>query len=43
MKVYTPSPGHFYKWEKEDAYNDNEKSDRDAYIDAIVETINRIK
>lgn len=43
MKVYTPKPGHFYKWEKEDPYDGNEKSDRDSYIDAIIETINRIK
>ncbi len=43
MKVYTPTPGHFYKWEKDDSYNGNEKSDRDNYIDAMIETINRIK
>lgn len=43
MKVYTPTPGHFYKWEKNDSYDGNEKSDRDNYIDAMIETINRIK
>lgn len=43
MKVYTPIPGHFYKWEKEELYDGNEKSDKDNYIEAIVETINRIK
>ena len=43
MKVYTPIPGHFYKWEKDESYDGNEKSDRDNYIDAIIETINRIK
>lgn len=43
MKVYTPTPGHFYKWEKDESYDGNEKSDRDNYIDAIIETINRIK
>lgn len=43
MKVFTPKPGHFYKWEKDNAYNGNEKSDRESYIDAIIETINRIK
>ncbi len=43
MKVYTQIPGHFYKWEKEDKYDGNELSDRDSYIEAIVETINRIK
>lgn len=43
MKVYTPIPGHFYKWEKDEPYDGNEKSDRDNYIDAIIETINRIK
>ena len=24
MKVYTPTPGHFYKWEKDDSYDGNE-------------------
>ena len=43
MKVFTPKPGRFYKWEKDDAYDGNEKSDRESYIDAIIETINRIK
>lgn len=43
MKVYTPTPGHFYKWEKDESYDGNEKSDRDNYIDAMIETINRIK
>ena len=43
MKVYTPTPGHFYKWEKDDSYDGNEQSDRDNYIDAMIETINRIK
>jgi len=43
MKVYTPIPGHFYKWEKDENYDGNEKSDRDNYIDTIVETINRLK
>lgn len=43
MKVYTPIPGHFYKWEKDEWYDGNEKSDRDNYIDAMIETINRIK
>ena len=43
MKVYTQNPGHFFKWEKEKAYDGNEKSDKDSYIDAIVETINRIR
>lgn len=43
MKVYTPIPGHFYKWEKEESYDGNEKSDRDNYIEEIVKTINRIK
>lgn len=43
MKVYTPTPGHFYKWEKVESYDGNEKSDRDNYIDALIETINRIK
>ena len=43
MKVYTPTPGHFYKWEKDDSYDGNVKSDRDNYIDAIIDTINRIK
>ena len=43
MKVYTPTPGHFYKWEKDERYEGNEKSDRDNYIDAMIETINRIK
>lgn len=43
MKVYTPIPGHFYKWEKDQWYNGNEKSDRDNYIDAMIETIKRIK
>ncbi len=43
MKVYTTNPGHFYRWEKEEAYDGNEKSDRDSYIDAIVEVLNRIK
>ncbi|MBR5674290.1 MAG: DUF262 domain-containing protein [Muribaculaceae bacterium] len=43
MKVYTPIPGHFYKWEKDENYNGNEKSDRDHYIDTILETINRLK
>ena len=43
MKVYTPTPGHFYKWEKDDSYDGNVKSDRDNYIDAMIETINRIK
>ena len=43
MKVYTPVPGHFYKWEKDESYDGNEKSDRDNYIDAMIETINRIK
>ncbi|MBP3466773.1 MAG: DUF262 domain-containing protein [Paludibacteraceae bacterium] len=43
MKVYTPIPGHFYKWEKDESYDGNEKPDRDNYIDAMIETINRIK
>ena len=43
MKVYTPTPGHFYKWEKDAPYDGNEKSDRNNYIDAIIKTINRIK
>ena len=43
MKAYTPIPGHFYKWEKVEAYDGNGKSDREYYIEAIVETINRIK
>jgi hypothetical protein len=43
MKAYTQIPGHFYKWEKEDVYDGNELSDRDSYIEEIVETINRIK
>lgn len=43
MKVYTQIPGHFYKWEKEERYDGNELSDRESYIEAIVETINRIK
>jgi uncharacterized protein with ParB-like and HNH nuclease domain len=43
MKVYTPTPGHFYKWEKDDPYDGNENSDRDNYIDAMIETMNRIK
>ena len=43
MKVYTPTPGHFYKWEKDDSYDGNVKSDRDNYIDAMIDTINRIK
>ncbi len=43
MKVYTSKPGRFYKWEKDEAYDGNGKSDRDCYIDAIIETINRIK
>ena len=43
MKVYTPTPGHFYKWEKDERYDGNEKSDRDNYIDAIIKSINRIK
>jgi len=43
MKVYTPIPGHFYKWEKEEPYDGNEKSDRYNYIEEIVKTINRIK
>lgn len=43
MKVYTPTPGHFYKWEKDERYDGNEKSDRDNYIEAIIDTINRIK
>lgn len=43
MKVYTQIPGHFYKWEKEDIYDGNELSDKNSYIEAIVETINRIK
>lgn len=43
MKIYTPTPGHFYKWEKDEPYDGNEKSDRDNYIDAMIETINRIK
>lgn len=43
MKVYTPVPGHFYKWEKDESYDGNEKSDRENYIDAMIETINRIK
>lgn len=43
MKVYTPTPGHFYKWEKDTPYDGNEKSDRDNYIEEIIKTINRIK
>lgn len=43
MKAYTQIPGHFYKWEKDDKYDGNELSDRESYIEAIVETINRIK
>ena len=43
MKVYTPTPGHFYKWEKDESYDGNKKSDRDYYIDAMIETFNRIK
>ncbi|MCQ2204377.1 MAG: DUF262 domain-containing protein [Bacteroidales bacterium] len=43
MKVYTPMPGHFYKWEKDYAYDGNEKSDRENYIDAIINTLNRLK
>lgn len=43
MKVYTPIPGHFYKWEKEESYDGNEKSDKDNYVEEIVKTINRIK
>lgn len=43
MKVYTPTPGHFYKWEKDDSYDGNVKSDRDNYIDAMIDTIKRIK
>ena len=43
MKVYTPTPGHFYKWEKDKSYDGNEKSDRDNYIEAMIETIYRIK
>ena len=43
MKVYTPNPGHFYKWEKIEGYNGNRKSDRDNYLEAIIETLNRIK
>jgi len=43
MKVFTPNPGHFYKWEKDQPYDGNENPDRDNYIEAIVDTINRIK
>lgn len=43
MKVYTQNPGRFYKWEKDEPYDGNEKSDKDSYIDAIIETINRIR
>ena len=43
MKVYTPTPGHFYKWEKEKPYDGNTKSDRENYIDAMIATINRIR
>ena len=43
MKVYTPHPGHFYKWEKDKPYDGNQKSDRDNYIDAIITTINRLR
>lgn len=43
MKAYTQIPGHFYKWEKVDKYDGNELSDRESYIEAIIETINRIK
>lgn len=43
MKVYTPMPGHFYKWEKDNAYDGNKKSDRENYIDAIINTFNRLK
>lgn len=43
MKVYTPMPGHFYKWEKDNAYDGNKKSDREYYIDAIINTLNRLK
>ncbi len=43
MKVYTPTPGHFYKWEKDERYDGNKKSDRENYIEAMIETINRIK
>lgn len=43
MKVFTPNPGNFYRWEKSARYNDNEKSDKEYYIDEIINTINRIK
>ena len=43
MKVYTPHPGHFYKWEKSEPYEGNKKSDRECYIEAIINTFNRIK
>lgn len=43
MKVYTSHPGHFYKWEKDEPYEGNAKSDRESYIEAIIETMNRIK
>ena len=43
MKVYTPNPGHFYKWEKDNPYDGNEKSDREYYIDAIVDVLNQLR
>ena len=43
MKVYTPTPGNFYKWEKEACYDGNGKSDRDYYIDAIISTFDKLR
>lgn len=43
MKVYTPNPGHFYKWEKNKGYDGNTKSDKDYYIEAIINTFHRLK
>ncbi len=43
MKVYTPTPGNFYKWEKEACYDGNGKSDRNYYIDAIISTFDKLR
>ena len=43
MKVYTPNPGHFYKWEKNEGYEGNKLSDKDYYIEAIINTFKRLK
>lgn len=43
MKVYTPNPGHFYKWEKNEGYDGNKHSDKDYYIEAIINTFKRLK